>query len=120
MEPEKGTEPKAAPGGEPEEPGSPRDAVIAALKSCYDPEIPVDIYELGLIYEIEIDDASRVAIKMTLTSPACPVAGSLPGEVQARVAAVPGISAADVELVWDPPWSQDHMSEEAKLKLGFL
>jgi FeS assembly SUF system protein len=95
-------------------------AIVEVLQTVYDPEIPVDIYELGLIYTIDIDDAGRAAIKMTLTSPACPVAGSLPGEVQARVAAVPGITAADVELVWDPPWSQDHMSEEAKLKLGFL
>ena len=120
MESKNDPEPKAVPEGEAAGAGSPRDAVIAALKSCYDPEIPVDIYELGLIYTIEIDDAGRAAIKMTLTSPACPVAGSLPGEVQARVAAVPGITAADVELVWDPPWSQDHMSEEAKLRLGFL
>ena len=120
MESEERTEPKTAPDDRSEGAGSPRDRVIEALKSCYDPEIPVDIYELGLIYDVAIDDAGRVAIKMTLTSPACPVAGSLPGEVQARVAAVPGISSADVELVWDPPWSQDHMSEEAKLRLGFM
>ena len=91
------------------------------MKSCYDPEIPVDIYELGSdLRQSPSTTPVSAAIKMTLTSPACPVAGSLPGEVQARVAAVPGISSAEVELVWDPPWSQDHMSEEAKLRLGFM
>lgn len=97
-----------------------KEAVIEALKQCYDPEIPVDIYELGLIYEVEVDDAKHVDVQMTLTSPACPVAGSLPGEVEQRVRAVPGVSGAKIELVWDPPWHQDMMSEAAKLKLGFL
>ena len=120
MESEERMEQSKAPPSRSEGQTSQRDAVIAALKECYDPEIPVDIYELGLIYEVEIDDTGRAAIKMTLTSPACPVAGSLPGEVQARVAAVPGITSADVELVWDPPWSQDRMSEEARLRLGFM
>jgi FeS assembly SUF system protein len=94
--------------------------VIAALRSCFDPEIPINIYDLGLIYAMKIDADGAVDIKMTLTSPACPVAGALPGDVQARVAAVPGVSAAKVELVWDPPWDKDRMSEEAQLQLGLF
>jgi FeS assembly SUF system protein len=94
--------------------------VISALKTCYDPEIPVDIYELGLIYDVEIGDAGDVRIRMTLTSPACPVAGSLPGDVQAKVQSVEGVNNVEVELVWDPPWDQEMMSEAAQLKLGFM
>jgi FeS assembly SUF system protein len=94
--------------------------VIAALKTCYDPEIPVDIYELGLVYGVEVAEAGAVKVKMTLTSPACPVAGSLPGEVQDKVRSVPGVASAEVELVWDPPWDKDMMSEAAKLELGFF
>ncbi len=94
--------------------------VIDTIKTCYDPEIPVDIYELGLIYDIRIDDEKRVNIKMTLTSPNCPVAGSLPGEVEEKVKAVQGVKDAKVELVWDPPWSYEMMSEEARLELGFM
>ena len=94
--------------------------VIAVLKTCYDPEIPVDIYELGLIYGVEVDDGGSVSIKMTLTSPACPVVESLPGEVEARVKTIPGVSDAKIELVWDPPWDKEMMSEEAQLKLGFF
>ena len=94
--------------------------VIQALKSCYDPEIPVDIYELGLIYGVDVDDEGRVGIRMTLTSPACPVAGSLPGEVEQRVRSVPGVSAASIELVWEPPWDREMMSEAARLQLGFF
>ncbi len=94
--------------------------VIAALRGCYDPEIPVNIYDLGLIYDLKIDPAGKVAIRMTLTTPACPVAGSLPGEVRARVLAVPGVTSADVELVWDPPWGKERMSEEAQLQLGLF
>ena len=97
-----------------------REKVIEALKTCYDPEIPVDIYELGLIYEVNVDDGGQVEIKMTLTSPACPVAGSLPGEVEQKVRAVDGVRQASVELVWDPPWDQEKMSEAAQLKLGFF
>ena len=93
--------------------------VVEALKSCYDPEIPVDIYELGLIYKVEIEDEQRVAITMTLTSPMCPVAEILPGEVETRVRAVEGVRAAAVELVWDPPWNPSMMSEAARLELGF-
>jgi len=94
--------------------------IINALKTCYDPEIPVDIFELGLIYEIRIDDEANVTILMTLTSPACPVAGSLPGEVQSKVNEVPEIKSARVELVWNPPWEKDMMSEVAKVELGFM
>jgi FeS assembly SUF system protein len=97
-----------------------RERVIEALKTCYDPEIPVDIYELGLIYDILANADGRVDIKMTLTSPACPVAGSLPGEVEIKVRAVEGVKSARVELVWDPPWDKDRMSEAAQLALGFL
>jgi len=97
-----------------------RQAIVAALKTCYDPEIPVDIYELGLIYTIDVDEGGRATVRMTLTSPACPVAGSLPGEVEQKVRAVPGVSAASVELVWDPPWDKEMMTDEAKLRLGFF
>jgi len=94
--------------------------IIEMIKTCYDPEIPVNIYELGLIYDIHIDDSYQVHIKMTLTSPGCPVAGTLPGEVQEKVKSIPEIKNVVVEVVWDPPWSPDMMSEEAKLELGFM
>ena len=94
--------------------------IVAALRTCYDPEIPVNIHELGLIYDIDIDPSSAVHIKMTLTSPACPVAGTLPYEVGRVVDAVPGVTDATVRLVWDPPWTQERMSEEALLQLGML
>ena len=94
--------------------------IIQTLKTCYDPEIPVDIFELGLFYEITIDDESNVNIKMTLTSPACPVAGSLPPEVEAKVKAMPEVKSAKVEVVWSPPWDKDMMSEVAKVELGFM
>ena len=97
-----------------------RDRVIAALKTVYDPEIPINLYDLGLIYGIAIDDTGRVDIRMTLTSPACPVAGSLPGQVEQVVRCVDGVCAASVELVWDPPWTQERMSEAAQLELGIL
>ncbi len=93
--------------------------VIATLKTIYDPEIPVDIYELGLVYGIDIAEDHSVAVRMTLTSPMCPVAGSLPPEVEAKVAGVPGVSSASVEVVWDPPWNPSMMSEGARLELGF-
>ncbi|MDE3263090.1 MAG: SUF system Fe-S cluster assembly protein [Acidobacteriota bacterium] len=96
------------------------DQVVDVLKTCYDPEIPVDIYELGLIYKIDVDDGGKVAVDMTLTSPACPVAGTLPPEVEAKISRVDGVSSVRVDLVWDPPWNPDRMSEAAKLKLGFL
>ena len=94
--------------------------VIAALHTCYDPEIPVDIYELGLIYDLQVGPSGSVAIRMTLTSPACPVAGALPGEVKAKVESVPGVTSAQVDLVWDPPWEMSRMSEEARLQLGMF
>lgn len=94
--------------------------IIQTLKTCYDPEIPVDIFELGLIYEIEIDDDANVKIKMTLTSPACPVAGSLPPEVEGKVNAIPEVKSAKVQIVWNPPWDKDMMSEVAKVELGFM
>jgi FeS assembly SUF system protein len=94
--------------------------IIEALRQVYDPEIPVSIYELGLIYGIDIADDKSVKIRMTLTAPACPVAGSLPGEVERRVESIPEVKDAEVELVWDPPWDKSMMSEAAQLQLGFL
>jgi FeS assembly SUF system protein len=97
-----------------------RDRVIEALKSVYDPEIPVDIYELGLIYDIQISEDADAVITMTLTTPHCPVAESLPQEVELRVLSVPGIRDAEVKVVWDPPWDPSQMSDEARLELGML
>ena len=94
--------------------------IVSVLKTVFDPEIPADIYEMGMIYEIKVDDDANVYIKMTLTSPACPVAGSLPGDVQERVKNIPDVNDVYVDLVWDPPWDKDMMSEEAKLQLGFF
>ena len=93
-------------------------AAIAALCTCFDPEVPVNIYELGLIYNVEMTTAGAITIKMTLTSPACPVAGSLPPDVQRKTQAIPGVSSAKVDVVWDPPWDKNRMSEAAKLQLG--
>ncbi|MCZ6624695.1 MAG: DUF59 domain-containing protein [Deltaproteobacteria bacterium] len=92
--------------------------VADALRTCFDPEIPVNIYELGLIYEIKVDPSGAVGIKMTLTSPNCPAAQSLPAEVQAKAKGVPGVTDATVDVVWDPPWEPSKMSEAAKLQLG--
>jgi FeS assembly SUF system protein len=97
-----------------------RDRVIDAIRNCYDPEIPVNIWELGLIYRVDVDGEGNVDVEMTLTSPACPVAGSLPGEVEDRVRGVAGVGDVRLELVWDPPWDQDMMSDAAKLELGFM
>lgn len=94
--------------------------IVDYLKTIYDPEIPVNIYELGMIYEIKIDDEDNVYIKMTLTTPACPVAGSLPGEVRERIQNVPGVNQVEIDLVWDPPWTTEMMTEEAKLQLGMF
>ncbi len=94
--------------------------IVLALQTVFDPEIPVNIYELGLIYSIEPSPEGQVEVKMTLTSPNCPVAESLPGEVRAKVETVAGVSAARVEVVWDPPWTPDMMSEAAKLELGMF
>jgi FeS assembly SUF system protein len=94
--------------------------VIEVLKTCYDPEIPVDIYELGLVYDLNVEDTGAVTVKMTLTSPNCPVAGTLPGEVEAKVRAVPGVTQARVELVWDPPWGRERLSQTALVQLGLI
>jgi FeS assembly SUF system protein len=94
--------------------------VVGVLKTCFDPEIPVNIYELGLIYGIKVDAANAVEVKMTLTSPMCPVAGSLPPEVEGKIRKVAGVSAVKVELVWDPPWTPAMMSEAAKLQLNMF
>ena len=96
------------------------EAVIAALKDIFDPEIPVNIYDLGLIYGVDVADDGGVAVSMTLTTPNCPVAESMPAEVELRVSAVPGVRDAEVILVWDPPWDPAKMSDEARLELGML
>jgi FeS assembly SUF system protein len=94
--------------------------VVDALRTVFDPEIPVNIYELGLVYKIDIGQKNDVVVKMTLTSPGCPVAGSLPPEVEQKVLALDGVTSARVELVWDPPWNPSMMTDAAKLQLGFL
>lgn len=96
------------------------DGVVAALKEIFDPEIPVNIYDLGLIYGVDVGENAAVTVTMTLTTPHCPVAESMPGEVELRVAAVPGVREAEVNLVWDPPWDMAKMSDEARLELGML
>jgi FeS assembly SUF system protein len=95
-----------------------RDQVVAAMRKVYDPEMPVNIYELGLIYSVDVSDEGQVAIRMTLTAPNCPVAGTLPADVERAVRAVPGVSGVKLELTFDPPWTKDRMSEAAKLALG--
>ncbi len=97
-----------------------RDAIIAALRQVFDPEIPVNIYDLGLIYRIDITASGNIAVDMTLTAPACPVAGMMPVMVKDAIKTVAGVGEVVVELVWDPPWSPDTMSDEAKLQLGML
>ena len=97
-----------------------RENIMAAIKTVYDPEIPVDIYELGLIYEVSIYPVNNVQIMMTLTSPSCPSAEAIPSEVEQKIKAIPGVNDVKVEITWDPPYSQDMMSEAAKLELGFL
>jgi FeS assembly SUF system protein len=96
------------------------ESIISAIAQVYDPEIPVNIYELGLIYAIDIHDDGRVRVEMTLTAPACPSAQELPEEVQNAVLAVPGVTACEVETVWDPPWDPSRMSEEARLQLNMF
>jgi FeS assembly SUF system protein len=111
-------QPAAVPPGEP---GSDlQGAIIEALKEIYDPEIPVNIYDLGLIYGVEVTPDGHAAVTMTLTTPHCPVAESMPSEVELRVGAVPGVGHAEVNLVWDPPWDPQKMTDEAKLELGML
>ncbi|MBW0144093.1 SUF system Fe-S cluster assembly protein [Sphingomicrobium clamense] len=111
---EKPAAPAQGPGGDLQQ------AVIEALQSIYDPEIPVDIYNLGLIYDVAVDSEGDCIVTMTLTTPHCPVAESMPGEVELRVLSVPGIRDAEVKLVWDPPWDPSKMSDEARLELGML
>lgn len=110
--------PEEAPAGEPG--GELYENVITALRDIFDPEIPVNIYDLGLIYGVDIDEGAGVTVTMTLTTPHCPVAESMPQEVELRVAGVPGVRDAEVNLVWDPPWDPQKMSDEAKLELGML
>jgi FeS assembly SUF system protein len=110
--------PAELPAGEPG--GEVYDGIIAALKDIYDPEIPVNIYDLGLIYNVEVTDGGHAVVTMTLTTPHCPVAESMPAEVELRVGAVPGVGDAEVNLVWDPPWDPQKMSDEARLELGML
>jgi FeS assembly SUF system protein len=103
------------------EPGGPLyEAVVEALKDIYDPEIPVNIYDLGLIYGVDATEDGDVSVTMTLTTPHCPVAESMPGEVELRIGTVPGVRDAEVNLVWDPPWGPDKMTDEARLELGML
>jgi FeS assembly SUF system protein len=111
------TESKPAAAGDSEEL---KDRIVEALKSIYDPEIPVDIYELGLIYDVEVAEDGDALVTMTLTTPHCPVAETLPNEVELRVLSVPGVRDAEVKLVWDPPWDPSRMSDEARLELGML
>jgi FeS assembly SUF system protein len=97
-----------------------REKVIEVLQTIYDPEIPVNIYEMGLVYEVNVDDGGAVHILMTLTSPMCPVAESLPPEVEQKVAAIDGVASSTVEITWEPPWDPEMMSEAAKLELGMF
>ncbi|MGE3397604.1 MAG: SUF system Fe-S cluster assembly protein [Sphingomonas sp.] len=115
-----GMGPQVLPPDEPKSGANLYEAVVEALKDIYDPEIPVNIYDLGLIYDVEITPEHHAKVKMTLTTPHCPVAESMPGEVELRVGAVPGIGDAEVELVWDPPWDPSKMTDEARLELGML
>ena len=107
-------QPKGEPGGEL------YDSIIDTLKSIYDPEIPVNIYDLGLIYGVDVTEDGHAVVTMTLTTPHCPVAESMPGEIELQVGSVPGVGHAEVNLVWDPPWDPQKMSDEAKLELGML
>jgi len=97
-----------------------QEKIVEALRSCYDPEIPVNIYDLGLIYDTRVEPTGRVYVRMTLTAPGCPAAGVLPGEVEDKITVLPKVAEVKVDVVWDPPWTKDRMSEAAKLQLGFL
>ena len=123
MAEEKTTEGKTAEAGQPLSTIE-RDLIyhrsVDAIKLCYDPEIPVNIYDLGLIYDVQVNERGEVLVMMTLTSPHCPAAQSLPGDVQMRVSSVPGVSACRVEVTWTPPWNTSMMSDAAKLELGFM
>ncbi len=97
-----------------------QDKIVEKIRTCYDPEIPVNIYDLGLIYEVKVEPTGHAYVKMTLTAPGCPAAGYLPGEVEDKISLIPGIQGVKVEVVWDPPWDKERMSEAAKLQLGFI
>lgn len=97
-----------------------KEDVIEMLKTIYDPEIPVNIYELGLIYTIDVSDSGNVVVKMTLTAPGCPVAQSFPGDIESKISTIDGVNKVHVDLVWDPPWTRDMMSEAAQLQLGMF
>ncbi len=96
------------------------DEIVEACRTVHDPEIPVNIYDLGLVYQIKIDDENNVGVKMTLTAPGCPVAGEMPGWVADAIEPLPGVKTVDVQLVWDPPWGMEMLSDEARLELGFI
>ena len=121
------SEPETPPAADAPPPAAPKipadeieNGVVEALKTVFDPEIPVNIYELGLVYDVDVQESGEVKISMTFTSPACPVAGSLPGEVQAKVEKVEGVTKAEIDLVWEPAWNPGLMSEAAKLQLGMF
>lgn len=97
-----------------------QDKVVEKIRTCYDPEIPVNIYDLGLIYKVTVEASADVHVKMTLTAPGCPAAGTLPGEVEDKILVIPGVKSCKVEVVWEPPWDKNMMSEAAKLQLGFF
>ena len=96
------------------------DKIIERVRTCYDPEIPVNIYDLGLIYNVQVEPTGDVQVKMTLTAPGCPAAGTLPGEVEDKISVIPGVKNVKVEVVWEPPWDKDMISEAAKLQLGLF
>jgi len=97
-----------------------QDKIVEKIRTCYDPEIPVNIYDLGLIYKVDVDNTGHVHVKMTLTAPSCPAAGFLPGEVEDKITVLPGVKDVKVEVVWEPPWDKNMMSEAAKLQLGLF
>ncbi len=97
-----------------------REKIVEVVRTCYDPEIPVNIYDLGLLYDYQVEPNGKVHVKMTLTAPGCPAAGTLPGEVEDKISVLPNVKEVQVDVVWDPPWTKDRMSEAAKLQLGFL
>jgi len=97
-----------------------QDKIVEKMRTVYDPEIPVNIYDLGLIYEIKVQPSAEVYVKMTLTAPGCPAAGTLPGEVEDKITLIPGVKSVKVDVVWEPPWDKEMMSEAAKLQLGFF
>ncbi len=112
------TDAAPTPEAAPPEPVPLRERIVDVIRTCYDPEIPVNIHELGLIYDIDVSEANAVTIRMTLTSPACPAAGSLPPEVERKVRGLAEVSDVKVQVVWDPPWTPDRMTEAARLQLG--